>query len=123
MKSQDTKPKYRIRNCPEYNAALVDRGDLTIWVDEAALDGWRAAYTGQRGAPPVYSDLAIESMALLKVVYHLPLRATEGLLRSVLALMNVALPVPDYTTLSRRLPNLEGVLPPAGAQPTSASDD
>jgi len=45
-----TKTQYRIRNWPAYNAALIGRGSLTLWVDEAALEAWR--YTGptQRGA-------------------------------------------------------------------------
>jgi hypothetical protein len=45
-----TKTHYRIRNWPKYNAALIGRGSLTLWVDEEALKAWR--YTGptQRGA-------------------------------------------------------------------------
>jgi hypothetical protein len=31
-----TKTAYRIRNWPEYNAALRERGSLTLWVDEEA---------------------------------------------------------------------------------------
>ena len=37
------KPKYRYRvtNWAEYDRALVSRGDLTIWFDEATIkDGW-----------------------------------------------------------------------------------
>ena len=32
-----TKIQYRIRNWREYNAALVNRGSLTLWVDEEAI--------------------------------------------------------------------------------------
>ena len=35
MKSSSSKRPHRVGNGPEYNAALVNRGDLTIWVDEA----------------------------------------------------------------------------------------
>ncbi len=38
------KTRYRIRNWPEYNVALLGRGSLTLGVDEAALQAWR--YTG-----------------------------------------------------------------------------
>ena len=41
-------------------------------------------------------------MLTLRAVYHLVLRATEGVARSVFALLAVALPVPRYSTLSRR---------------------
>jgi len=44
------KTQYRVRNWAAYNTALVDRGNLTVWVDEEALQAWQ--YTGpkQRGA-------------------------------------------------------------------------
>ena len=37
----------------------------------------------------------------------LPLRQSEGFLRSILKLMNVALPCPDHTTVSRRNATLD----------------
>jgi IS5 family transposase len=50
-------------------------------------------------------------MAMLQVVYHLPLRATQGLLSSVLQLLGVNLDVPNYSTLCRRRQTLEVSLP------------
>jgi IS5 family transposase len=48
----------------------------------------------------------------LKVVYRLPLRATEGLLRSLLQLMGLStLAVPDHSTLCRRQKTLAVALP------------
>ena len=78
---QDTKHKrqYRIRNWREYNAALVQRGSLILWVDEAALADWHNHQgNGRPGKPCTYSDLAITCMATLQAVYHItaaPLRA------------------------------------------------
>jgi len=104
--------RYRLRNWPDYNAALVARGSLTLWCDEAAVAGWVArGRTGRRGRPRTYSDLAITCMLTLQAVYHLPLRATEGLVRSLVHLLGVALPVADFTTLARRRPRLAVVLP------------
>jgi hypothetical protein len=40
-------------------------------------------------------------------VFHLPLRQTEGLIGSVLQLLDLDLPVPDFSTLSRRAQTLE----------------
>ena len=40
------------------------------------------------------------------MVFHLPLRQTEGFLRSVAQMREVELPIPDHTTLSRRLKKL-----------------
>ena len=39
---------------------------------------------------------------MLGVVFRLPLRQTEGFVRSLVDLMGCDLPVPDHTTLSRR---------------------
>ena len=39
---------------------------------------------------------------LVKAVFHLSLRATQGFLESVVKLMDLPLPVPDYATMSRR---------------------
>src|SRR5256886_4949095 len=109
-----TKTQYRIRNWSAYNAALIARGSLTLWVDEEAVKAWH--YTGptQRGAQYVYAEAAISCVLTLRAVYHLALRATEGLARSVFTLLEVALPVPSYSTLSRRaaeLPVALGALP------------
>jgi hypothetical protein len=108
MKKQKT--PYRIRNWAQYNAALINRGSLTLWVEEGALQAWRYTGPAQRGAQYVYAEAAIQCVLTLRVVYHLALRATEGLARSVLGLLRVALPVPSYSTLSRRAGELEVAL-------------
>ena len=93
---------YHIRNWAAYDRALVQRGSLTLWISEEALAAW--AYQGprQRGAQFDYSDQAIEAVLTLKEVFHLTNREAEGLVRSVFALMQVTLGVPDHSTLSRR---------------------
>ena len=100
MKNQKT--PYRVRNWAKYNAALIARGSLTLWVDKEAVAAWQ--YTGprQRGAQYVYAKAAIECVLTLRAVYHLALRAAQGLAQSVFALLRVSLPVPTYSTLSRR---------------------
>ncbi len=40
------------------------------------------------------------------MVFQLPLRQTEGFLRSLADMLEVAIPIPDHTTLSRRLKKL-----------------
>src|SRR3954451_24722111 len=96
------KTQYRIRNWREYNTALINRGSLTLGVDEEAIRSWR--YTGppQRGAQYHDTDTAISCVLTLRAVYPLALRAAEGRARSVFALLAVSLPVPSYSTLSRR---------------------
>jgi hypothetical protein len=96
------KTAYRVKNWHAYAQALRDRGDITLWISQDAMNAWRAPMTGKRGAQPVYADLAIETALVLRLLLHLPLRQTEGLLHSVLTLMGSVLPCPDHTTLSRR---------------------
>jgi hypothetical protein len=105
------KPIYRIRNWKQYNDALVRRGSLTLWVDQATLQAWRYQGPPQRGAQFLDSDTAIECVLTLRSVYHLPLRATEGFARSIFEMMGLDLDVPDYTTLCRRAKTLQITLP------------
>ncbi|HYR05527.1 MAG TPA: IS5 family transposase [Gallionella sp.] len=99
----EQKRSYRIRNWREYNAALVERGSLTVWFDEDHRKQWYAAdRNGRRGAPRRYSDVAVQCGLVIREVFHLPLRATEGLMRSVIDLLGVELATPDYSTFSRR---------------------
>ena len=81
---------------------LRRRGDLTLWLDEAALAGWAAPRRNSPGGQPRYSDLAIELALTLRLVFHLALRQAEAFTFSVLRLLALGLTVPDHTTLSRR---------------------
>jgi hypothetical protein len=101
------KTKYRVRNWPEYDRALARRGDLTVWFSPDAIETWEPHSTGTRGAQRKYSDLAIETALTLRFLFGLPLRQTEGLLKSILSLMGLDLSSPDHTTLSRRCRNLD----------------
>lgn len=102
------KQQYRVGNWSEYNAALVKRGSLTVWLDESALGGWMEPHrSGRRGASRTYSQAAIQAILLLKTVYHLPLRGAQGFVESILKLMGLSWPVPHYSTLSRRQVGLQ----------------
>jgi hypothetical protein len=95
--------RYRSRNWHAYHRALINRGRLTVWFDEQAIAGWRhTAPTTGPGAPHLYADLAVECALVCKSVSHLSLRAAQGLLSSVIELVQLTLPIPDYSTVSRR---------------------
>ena len=53
-------------------------------------------------AQPRYSDLAIELWLTLGVVFKQPLRQTQGLMRSLVVLLESAIAGPDFSPLSRR---------------------
>jgi hypothetical protein len=112
VKTKKTKRRYRLRNWNHYNAALVQRGSLMLWVSDEVMTAWRdTQQTGKRGHPRTYSDTAVLCMATLKEVYHLPLRATQGLMSSLMRLLGLHLPVMHYSQLSRRCAVLEVALP------------
>jgi hypothetical protein len=96
------KTAYRVKNWREYDQSLRDRGDMALWISQDAIDAWTPPMTGKRGAQAIYSDVAIETALTLRLLFRLPLRQTEGFLGAVLKLMDVTLPCPDHTTLSRR---------------------
>ena len=72
------KTKYRVRNWSTYEAALRNRGDITVWFDEAAMGAWNASPSGRAGGQRAYSDVAILTALTLRSVFHLGLRQTEG---------------------------------------------
>ena len=79
--------KYHVRNWAEYNEGLRRRGDLTVWFDEEAIANWMADKTGKPGGQRVYSDLAIETGLVVRMVYKLAYRQTEGFLNSIASLL------------------------------------
>jgi len=93
-----SKKQYRVTNWPEYNESLRQRGDLTIWVTDEALNQWRAPRRSTPGGQPKYSDFAIATCLTLRTIYKLPLRQTQGLTRSIARLMGVEFRCP----ISRR---------------------
>ena len=108
------KQQYRIRNWRDYNKALISRGSLTLWIDTHSTETWLDYdCPRRRGRRRIYTDAAIRCALLLREVYHLPLRATQGFVRSILRLMHVALPSAHYSTLSRRARCLELSLAPS----------
>ena len=86
--------KYHVRNWAEYNEGLRRRGDLTVWFDEEAIANWMADKTGKRGGQRVYSDLAIETSLVVRMVYKLAYRQTEGFLNSIASLLGLGIEIP-----------------------------
>ncbi|QJD31347.1 IS5 family transposase [Methylococcus geothermalis] len=101
------KAKCRVTNWPDDDRARVRRGDVMVWFEEDFLrHHWHGKATGHRGKPLKYSDIAIQTLLMLKAVFGLPYHSVEGLAGSLMRLMGVALPVPDPTQMSRRAKRL-----------------
>src|SRR3954463_4357940 len=99
--------KPKLTTSAAYDAALRQRGSLTVWFTDEAIEGWAAEPRTTPGGQPWYSALAILTALTLRAVFRLAYRQAEGLLGSVVDLLGLALRVPDHTTLSRRAATLE----------------
>lgn len=104
--------RYRIKNWKEYNKALVQRGSLTLWVNEDTVQSWyETALPCKPGSPRTYSDLAIQCCLTFRALYRIPLRATQGFVASLFQLLGIPLDVPNYSTLCRRQKTLQVRIP------------
>ncbi|SFO78686.1 IS5 family transposase [Enterovibrio norvegicus] len=103
-----SKAKYKISNWKQYNQALINRGSVTFWVDEAAIQSWHCKeHHGKRGRGFTFTDSAIETALMIKGIFKLPLRALQGFLDSIFVLMDVPLKSPSYSCISKRAKTVE----------------
>ncbi len=63
------KTKYHVGNWPAYDRALVQRGDVTLWLAPEAITTSAAAGVGKRGGQLQYSDLTIETALTLRLLW------------------------------------------------------
>ena len=108
------KMAFKVQNWPAHEAGLRRRGSLTLWIEDGALAHWQTC--GPDGQAR-YTDAAIQTSLMVRTAFKLPLRQTEGLMASVLTLMELAISAPDHTTVSRRsvtLPMIQAALVASG---------
>ena len=101
------KDKYRVTNWDSYNKSLIERGSITIWIDEEAIANWYYEGPDQRGAQFEYSDECITCLLQLKAVFRLPYRQLQGFSSSIIQLMGFAVTVPSYSQICRRAVDLD----------------
>lgn len=102
------KDKYRIRNWRQYNQSLVNRGSITFWFSEDAIEKWHAVEpTGKPGRPDTYSDDAIRCGLIIKAVFRTALRALQGFIGSLIVILGLDLACPHYTVFCRRAKGLQ----------------
>ena len=99
---------YKTTNWSKYNKSLINRGDVTIWIDEEVSKYWMSEdKSGERGSSIIFTDIAIETCLKIKYIYKLPFRATQGFINSIVKLAKLNIKVPDYSTMSRRQKDLK----------------
>ena len=103
------KEKYKVTNWKAYNKALVQRGSLTLWIDDEVVEDWYHTGEQKPGGEIIYSDRCMECMLSIKSLFKLGFRQTEGFARSVVLMLELSdkLSVPCYTQICRRQKELK----------------
>jgi hypothetical protein len=94
--------RYKVTNWKEYNRSLKNKGSIALWMSEDVIEQWYYKGKKQRGAQFKYSAECIEACCMIRKVYRLGLRQTEGLMESIIGILKLEMDVPDYTVLCRR---------------------
>lgn len=103
----EKKISYRVPNWKKYNESLVNRGSLTLWLDEELIAKWHKPETSEeKGRPLVFHSDALLFCLIIKAVLHLPYRQTEGFVKSLFELMNVSCKTPDYSWMCKKASSL-----------------
>ena len=72
------KQRHRVANWSEYDAALRQRGSLTVWFTPEAVEAWAAEPRTTRGGQPWDSALAVLTAVSLRAVFRLAYRRPRG---------------------------------------------
>ena len=101
------KKRYRVISWSEYNESLRQRGEIRVWLSDDVADAWLTPKRTSPGGQGVYSELAIMTCLTLGGIYNQALHQTVGLMRGLVRLMDLDVPVPCFSTLSRRSSGLK----------------
>ena len=74
---------------------------------------------GDQPRPQEYSDHAIDTAMLIRQVFKLALRQTEGLMTSIARVMGAAISIPDFSCISKRTVELPAILLTKAMKPGS----
>jgi len=101
------KEQYKVVNWSSYNKSLKERGKITIWLSNNLSELWYRSTEGTIVGYKKYSDVAIEFCMLIKQLYSLPYRQTEGFIEDIFKQIHLNLNVVSYTQIQRRQSDLE----------------
>ncbi len=108
------KEKYKVTNWKAYNKALVERGSLTLWINDEAVEEWYHTGEQKPGGEIIYSDRCMACMLSIKSLFRLGFQQTEGFVRSVVLMLEMAdeISVPSYSQICRRQKELKIAIRP-----------
>ena len=97
------------RRWSHYNKSLVNRGSITFWIDRDLLTN-EACFDSTKGRPRFKSSI-IKAGWVLRTVYKLTFRSTQGFFSSLLSLLGSDMKAPDYTLFCKRGFEVASLLP------------
>jgi len=93
------------RNWSEYNKKLINRGRITVWIDE---DLAKNPFDPQKGrGRPRFSDSFLIAALTLRIVYSLSFRSLQGFMMDIFILLGIDKAVPHYSLYSKRIKTLK----------------
>jgi hypothetical protein len=103
---------FKLKNWSMYNKSLVERGNVNFWLPENIGNKWsHNIVIKQKGGQKKYSDLSIMTCLIIRTIFNLTLRSTEGFVQSILDINYTGLKCPDYSIISRRAQSLDIEIP------------
>jgi len=111
-KKEKQKKQYKVRNWAEYNKALINRYDLTVWIEQGIAKVWEERFPEgtkrKRGGQKQFSEQAIDCLATIKELFQLTYRGAQGFANSLFGeILKLGIRIPNYTTLDRRRKGLK----------------
>jgi len=95
--------KMKVCNAADYNEALKKRGRIFHFFEEAVSVWLDKDVLKKNKCKNIYSNQLIEILAILRYLFKYPYRQLEGILDDYIAMKGLTLPVPDFSTLCRRM--------------------
>lgn len=90
--------KMKVCNGAEYNRSLKQRGRIFHYFDEAVRN-----WLNKANSKFVYSDKLFEILVAVRYLLRTPFRQLQGLLEEYIKRRNLKLPIPNFSTLCRRM--------------------
>lgn len=107
-KKQQELPMRHQRCWKNYNRSLVNRGSITLWIDEDFLKNHPG--TESTKGRPKYKKTIIQTGWVLKTLYHLTFRSLEGYFNSLLKMLGSDILSPHYSLFCKRSSDVQKTL-------------
>lgn len=100
--------RYKVKNWKQYNRSLINRGNITLWFSpDVKLMCPQGDEPKKRGGQKQYTDGYIEMCCMIRKLFGLGFRQTQGVITSIVSMLGLKAEVPCYTQICRRMKQLK----------------